>query len=243
MTTFIIVGIVLLAVATILKDKSVKGWLGEKITSTGMWAFLDKDTYRKIDDVIVPGPGGTTQIDHVIVAPYGIFVVETKNIKGWIFGDPLGDKWTQSIYGKKSQFQNPVKQNYRHTRCLAEYLRLDHELFKPVVFFIGDCEFKTSMPANVLNRGLVPYIKGFRQECLSPDEVKRIEASLTSLKEDKSLTRRTHLDSLRERHESTTVCPRCGGALDQLTAKKGKSAGRPFLGCSNYPKCKYTRSL
>src|SRR5437867_2403048 len=125
---------------------SLKGWLGEKMTTFGMWALLDKRVYHRTDNVIIPSPSGTTQIDHILVSVFGIFVVETKNIKGWIFGSPDSDKWTQSIFGRKSQFQNPVKQNHRHTRCLSEYLHLDHDVFRPVVFFIGECEFKTEVP-------------------------------------------------------------------------------------------------
>jgi len=128
-----------------------------------MWAMLDKNVYRRVDNVIVNTPNGTTQIDHVLVSVYGIFIIETKNIKGWIFGEANSDRWIQVIYGKKRQFQNPLKQNYRHTKCLSEYLKLDHDLFKPIIFFIGDCEFKTDMPSNVLNGGLIPYIKDFRQ--------------------------------------------------------------------------------
>jgi len=221
----------------------IKGWIGEKVTTLGMWAMLDKNVYRRVDNVIVNTPNGTTQIDHVLVSVYGIFVIETKNIKGWIYGAADSDKWTQSIFGKKSQFQNPVKQNYRHTKSLSEYLKLDRALFKPIVFFIGDCEFKTEMPPNVLNRGLIPYIKEFRQALISPQQVAQIEAALISLKQDKSLNRRAHLDSLRERHESTTICPHCGGALVQRVSKTGKFAGKPFLGCSNYPRCKYLKKL
>ncbi|OHE58644.1 MAG: hypothetical protein A2Z47_01750 [Thermodesulfovibrio sp. RBG_19FT_COMBO_42_12] len=221
----------------------IKGWLGEKVTTLGMWAMLDKNVYCRVDNVIVNTPSGTTQIDHALVSVYGIFVIETKNIKGWIFGAPNSDKWTQVIYGKKWQFQNPIKQNYRHTKCLSEQLKLDHELFKPVVFFTGDCEFKTDMPSNVLNSGLIPYIKEFRQVHLSPQQVEQIEASLISLKQDKSLNRRVHLDSLRCRYESATSCPRCGGALVQRLSKKDEFAGNPFLGCSNYPKCKYIKKV
>jgi restriction system protein len=221
----------------------IKGWIGEKVTTLGMWAFLDKNVYRRVDDVIVNTPNGTTQIDHVIVSVYGIFVVETKNRKGWIFGAASSDKWTQVVFGKKNQFQNPIKQKYRQTKCLSEYLKLDHELFRPVVFFIGDSEFKTDMPSNVLNSGLIPYIKEFRQECLSSQQVEQIEATLISLKEDKTLNRSVHLESLRDRHESTTICPRCGGSLVHRVSKKGEFAGRPFLGCSNYPKCKYIKNV
>lgn len=222
---------------------TIKGWLGEKVTTLGMWAMLDKNLYHRVDNVIVNTPNGTTQIDHVLVSVYGIFVIETKNIKGWIFGAENSDKWTQVIFGKKNQFQNPVKQNYRHTKCLSEHLKLDQELFKPVVFFIGDCEFKTDMPSNVLNSGLIPYIKEFRQVLLSPQQVEQIEASLISLKQDKTLNRSAHLDSLRGRHESTTICSRCGGSLVQRVSKKGEFAGKPFLGCSNYPKCKYIKKV
>jgi restriction system protein len=62
----------------------IKGWLGEKMTTLAMWAMLDKNVYRRVDNVIVNTPNGTTQIDHVLVSVYGIFVIETKNIRGWI---------------------------------------------------------------------------------------------------------------------------------------------------------------
>ncbi len=239
--TSILLGVILLAFISLLKNKLIKGWCGEKVTSAGIWSLLDKDTYRRIDDVIVPTSNGTTQIDHVIVSAYGIFVIETKNMKGWIFGSADSDKWTQSIFGKKSHFQNPIKQNYRHTRSLAEYLRIDHGLFRPVVFFIGDCEFKTPMPANVLHGGLIPYVKGFRQPCIALQQVLEIETSLSSLKRDSPISRDTHLNSLRERYESTTVCPRCGGQLIQRVAKSGKFAGKPFLGWRIYPRCRYIK--
>jgi restriction system protein len=220
---------------------SIKGWLGEKITTAGMWALLDKDTYHRFDDVIIPAPDGTTQIDHVLISEYGIFVIETKNIKGWIFGEPKNDKWTQVIYGKKQSFQNPIKQNFRHTKCLSEYLQLDHEICYPIVFFIGECEFKTEMPLNVLNHGLVSYIKRFTQACLTLEQVSQIKATLSKLKQDPSLNRETHLTSLRNRHESSTVCPRCGSQLVRRISKKGAFAGKPFWGCSSYPQCKFMK--
>jgi len=79
----------------------LKGWLGEKMTTIGMWAFLDKRVYYRIDNAIIPSQNGTTQIDHVVLSVFGIFVIETKNLKGWIFGSPESDKWTQNIFGRK----------------------------------------------------------------------------------------------------------------------------------------------
>ncbi len=223
--------------------KVFKGWLGEKVATAGMWARLDYRIYRRVDNVIVNSSNGTTQIDHVLVSIYGIFIIETKNMKGWIYGDPKSAKWTQVIFRKKSQFQNPLRQNYRHTKCLAEYLNLDDEVFVPIVFFVGESKFKTDMPTNVLDRGLSDYIKKFNKRTFNPQQVEYLEARLRALKQDKSLTKRAHLDSLRARHKSTTVCPSCGGALTKRVAKKGKLAGRSFLGCSNYPKCKFTKDI
>ncbi len=237
---FLIVVVIALAA---VKHKTVKGWLGEKITSAGMWAMLDKDDYHRIDDLILPASDGTTQIDHVVISRYGIFVVETKNMRGWIFGDADSDRWTQNIYGVKHQFQNPLKQNYRHTRCLADFLKVDHDLIRSVVFFIGDCEFKTSMPRNVINSGLTSYIKEFKQTCLTSKQVEDIENSLLRLKQDKTLNRQTHLASLSARHESGTTCPKCGGQLVARVSKKGAMIGKSFLGCSAYPRCTYSKNI
>lgn len=117
---------------------TILGWLGEKTTTFGLWLNLDEKTYHRIDNVIIPARDGTAQVDHVLVSVYGIFVIETKNMKGWIFGVENQATWTQSIFGKKHQFQNPLHQNYRHTKCLAEYLGISHNLIHSVVFFIGE---------------------------------------------------------------------------------------------------------
>lgn len=223
--------------------KHTRGWVGEKKVTLGLWLTLDSEVYRRIDDLVVPARNGTTQIDHVLVSPYGIFVVETKNYKGWIFGSPDDDSWTQALTGRKSRFQNPLKQNYRHTRCLAEYLSIDHSIFHSVVFFIGDCEFKTEVPPNVMTDGLVPYIQSFQKELLSWEQVNQTYGRLKDLKVNPVASKGEHLDSLRQRHESTTQCPKCGAKLVQRRAKTGAYAGKPFLGCAAYPKCRFIRQV
>ncbi|MFA4987871.1 MAG: NERD domain-containing protein [Candidatus Brocadiia bacterium] len=221
----------------------LKGWFGEKMTTFNMWLYMDETVYRRINNLIVPSRNGTTQIDHVLVSVFGIFVIETKNISGWIFGSPNQDKWTQVLYGKKYHFQNPLRQNYRHTKCLSEFLHLPHDLFRSVVFFIGDCEFKTEMPENVMERGFVTYIESFTKRCLADDQVQKIEDVLRKLKDNPVCDKYDHLRSLEERHNSTTQCPRCGAALVRRTARQGRFAGQEFLGCAKYPQCKYTRNL
>jgi len=65
---------------------------------------LDRKQYAVFHDLYLPRPDGkgTAQIDHVVVSPFGIFVIETKNMAGWIFGDERSRQWTQSIYGNQT---------------------------------------------------------------------------------------------------------------------------------------------
>ncbi len=39
-------------------------------------------------------------------------------------------------------------------------------------------------------------------------------------------------------HKETDICPKCGGMLRKINGKYGK-----FLGCSNYPKCRFTKKI
>jgi hypothetical protein len=73
-----------------------RGWIGEKKTTFYLWLSLNGKVYRRFHDVIIPAKNGTTQIDHLLVSPYGLFIIETKNRKGWIFGSERQQKWTQS---------------------------------------------------------------------------------------------------------------------------------------------------
>lgn len=165
-----------------------------------MRLFLDKKTYCSVHNVIVPTTNGTTQIDHVLVSPFGIFVIETKNMSGWIFGRETDPQWTQVFPRRRHRFQNPLRQNYRHTRSLAGFLRLDHSLFHSVAFFIGDCRFKTPMPANVISKGLASYIKRFTLQQLDHVRVAEIVAALEQLKRTPVVTAREHVEGVWQRH-------------------------------------------
>ena len=139
-----------------------KGARGERRVAQRLRDGLPEE-YRIMNDVYLPLPDGTTtQIDHIVVSQYGIFVVETKTYSGWIFGEEGSREWTQSIYRKKSRFQNPIRQNYKHICALADNLGIDKSYFHGVVAFSGDCTFKTEMPPGVVySRGAADYIRSF----------------------------------------------------------------------------------
>jgi len=132
---------------------------------------------------------------------------------GWIFGSAEQEMWTQQLFRKRFKFQNPLRQNYRHTQCLGEFLGLDRRLLRSVIFFIGDAELKTALPENVLTKGLSNYIKSFTEPVLSSARVVEIEHELQALKTSRASRRADHVKSLKARYESVTTCPRCGGAL------------------------------
>ncbi len=221
----------------------LKGWFGEKKTTFNMWLSLDGSTYRRFHDLIIPAKNGTTQIDHLLISQYGVFIVETKNIKGWIFGSEEQSKWTQSLYGKKYSFQNPIRQTFRQKKSLSEYLGLDESKIYTVIYFVGDCKFKTKLPANVLSSGLGRYIKRFQNRILSAKEINSISERLEQHVSKTALTTRDHVKSLRHRHSSNTICPTCGSNLVERTVKRGSKAGSKFLGCESYPKCRFTKSI
>lgn len=59
-----------------------KGKLAEMGSNFALRVFLDRKKYHLLHDLTLPTPNGTTQIDHVLVSPYGVFVIETKNMGG-----------------------------------------------------------------------------------------------------------------------------------------------------------------
>ena len=219
----------------------LKGWAGEAMGAMAHWAFLDKSIYVPLNNLTMPTTSGTTQIDHVIVSKYGIFVIETKNIDGWIFGDERSPQWSIVKPGRKYRIQNPLHQNYRHVKAIAEFLDLEEDRLHSLVMFWGECEFKTEMPRNVMLTGYATYIKSFEKILFTDVEVISIAEALKNGALPKTwATRRLHLDSLQQRHASTTTCPKCLSQLTLRTAKVGPNAGSKFYGCSAYPKCRHT---
>ncbi len=160
----------------LIKTNWFKGIWGEFKINLFISLLLNKKQYHLIKDVTLYVGKGTTQIDHIIVSVYGIFVIETKNYKGWIFGGEHQKTWTEVFYKNKNKFQNPLHQNYKHEMTLKFLLEIEKEKLKPIVVFIGNSEFKTKMPINVIQGGfrLIKYIKSQKEILFSQEEVEFI---------------------------------------------------------------------
>ena len=132
MGNLIVFFIVIYLIILLLKSPTLKGKFGERLVSFCLDKYLDKRKYRILNDVMISdNMGGTTQIDHIVLSKYGIFVVETKNMRGWIYGDARSKTWTQVIYKKKTKFQNPFFQTIS-----TLYVWLMLQVFQKNVFII-----------------------------------------------------------------------------------------------------------
>jgi hypothetical protein len=193
---------ILLAVA-ILKTPWFKGLLGEACVKFSARLRLPPETYHPIHNVTLLTPDGTTQIDHIIVSRFGIFVVETKNMKGWIFGGEHQAQWTQKIFRNSFKFQNPLRQNYKHVKVLEAMLDVPPETIHSVVVFAGESTFKTPMPENVTEGGkYVTYIESFCEPVLSESQVQHVISIIqTSRLEPTWKTHRQHVQQLKAKFD------------------------------------------
>lgn len=233
----------LFILAILIKTPWFKGVMGETIINLGTKLFLDRKKYHLLHNVTLPTADGTTQIDHIIVSRYGIFVVETKNMKGWIFGSPNQPYWTQKIFKHTCKFQNPLRQNYKHVVTLAENLSIDPSYIYSVVVFVGDCDFKTPMPDNVCYPyGYIKFVKSKQETVLSEVEVNITLSEIRRSQLEKSWkTNRAHVRHVKEVVEekcSRIACPKCGSGMTLREAKKGQNIGQQFWGCNQFPKCR-----
>ena len=200
---FVYLGLALafVVLAGLLRSPRFKGWRGERAVQAAIRRQLNPLIYVDMHNVTLPtADGGSTQIDHLIFSPYGLFVLETKNYQGWIFGTEKQREWTQQIFRKRSRFQNPLRQNYKHVKTLQSLLDIAPEHLHSVIAFVGDCEFKTEMPAHVTRGlGFVDHIQSFTQPVWSPEQMQALLDKLDALRlQPGRATDRRHVAHVRQ---------------------------------------------
>ncbi len=222
--------------------KKSKGKRGEKRMAAFL-SFLPKKEYRIINDLLLQSGGHSTQIDHVVVSVYGVFVIETKYYQGWIYGGENSEFWTQNIYGTKNQLRNPLWQNQGHIKAIMRLI--DEPGMIPIyniVAFSSQATLKIDRSLPVLYwRQVVRYIKSYKEPVMSQAYAEEIYKTLLAANVTDKAARKAHVKSVKQnvKRRNTAVsngkCPRCGGNLVLRDGKYGK-----FYGCSNYPNCSYT---
>lgn len=225
----------------------IRGAIGEGKIAIQL-SLLPTDEYRVLNNIFLKTESGYSQIDHIVIAESGIFVIETKNYSGWIHGHESSEYWTQTIYNWKSKFRNPIKQNWSHIYALKELLsELGNIPYYPVVVFTGNAILKNVSCGHpvMYNTQLAGYIREKNNiKSISIVDVHKIEFMIARANIVDKQIRKQHIAEIgsrvykRQENEELMICPKCSG---KLVVRDGKYGG--FYGCSNYPKCRYTASL
>lgn len=223
-------------------EAKVKGFLGERKVAKALNS-LPESEYKVLNNIMLSTSNGTTQIDHVVVSVYGIFVIETKNYKGWIRGNEYSDTWTQNIYGHKYMLKNPLHQNYGHIKALQQLLEIPEELFVSIVAFSTKATLKVKTKQNLIYFSKLKHtIKEYSEPRIAQESLDELANIITTANIDSKENRKVHIQNIHAKIEGKEelveqgICPKCGGKLVERQGKYGV-----FLGCSNYPKCKFTR--
>ena len=233
----IIISIALIILYRFLKPK-IKGYLGELKVRLRLF-FLNKKEYKIIHNLRIFHNGMMSQIDHVVISKYGVFVIETKNYSGWIFGGENSLEWTQVIYKNKFKLYNPLRQNFGHVKAikgnLTSYPYLD---YFPIVVFSGSAKLKvnSSFPVIKLSK-LLKTIKGTNDINITEETRDEIYDLLLRLNGNKP---NINLKKLEDQTftNSSNLCPYCS---NPLVLKHGKYGD--FFGCTDFPRCRYTKRI
>ena len=256
------------------------GWYGEHLTDN----VLGKANRRGMEgtvlrNIYVPKPNGeTTEIDVLYITRKGVFVIESKNYSGWIFGKDTDSSWCAVLPGKKGRsekhpFYNPILQNKGHILWLSRVLgRIP---MYSIIVFSERCRLKKvkvdkSSGVIVVKRNrLLKAIKTIWKampDVLTPEQLADIVGRLEAFTVVDRGVQKSHIANIRSHmkgvphtvmmekeilcgqaqnstQEQVCICPRCGANLVMREAKKGANARNSFLGCSNFPKCRYTQPL
>lgn len=228
--------IIILGFLSLLFYKKIVGKSGEFYVKNEL-KKLPKDKYLVLNDIMIPNNNSTSQIDHIVVSKYGIFVIETKQYNGYIVGNEYDKMWKQN---NKFYINNPIHQNYGHIKALENLLKLDENTFIQIICIPSTAKINITSKNHVLklfelNKTILSYretiLDNFQDVYKKLNDINIIDMNKRSehIKYVKDLKRQKDI-------KQDNICPKCGGKLIKRTGKYGE-----FLGCSNYPKCKFTK--
>jgi Nuclease-related domain len=201
MTTLIVVAVVSLVVGFAAGRYAPYAMQneGEALVSRVLGSAFASPDYHLMNNLTLPVSDGTTQVDHVLVSRFGIFVIETKNYSSWIVAAPQSSQWTQVLANLKFKFQNPIFQNHKHVmalRALLDFLPAEH--VHSVVVFTGSAKFRTARPEGVFEMDrLVPHIREYADVVMSTNRMQfcvgRLENGRMALTRETDVQHRANL--------------------------------------------------
>ena len=227
--------IVFFIVCKSIFKRKIKGYIGEYKVSKVL-NRLNKKRYFIFNDIKIMINGSISQIDHVVISTYGIFVIETKNYKGVIKGNESSKEWKQVLNKETRTFYNPILQNQGHVYALQYLFKGIQDLpFHSIIVFTDKAELKTKTTTEVIYpKELVSLIKKFKSGKIDDSVVKELVYRISNNGKSnykQAIYSKTKSSLLKEN------CPMCGNSLINRVGKFGK-----FIGCTNYPTCNFTKN-
>jgi len=193
-----------LAIITAIRRRSMTaGEEGEYYVARHL-RRLDSSKYFVINDLLLRKKNGrTTQIDHVVVSPYGVFVIETKNISGHIYGSEYSKTWTRHWHGfarggrymsNELTFDNPILQNGAHVKALYDELRQYNVRLIPIIAFSPEAELKVDVQsvAVVYWHQITKEIRKYTEQYISVEQADTIYQFLLALNIKDKESRKQH---------------------------------------------------
>ncbi|MDD6880262.1 MAG: NERD domain-containing protein [Firmicutes bacterium] len=194
-----------------------KGAYGEKLTARELkWVKFFGRKGNTLRNVYLPKDDGeTSEIDLVYITTKGIFVMESKNYSGWIFGDEKSAYWTASLpNGQKNRFYSPILQNKTHIKWLDNYLNQQGYQQVPMfsmIIFSERCEIKkmnvTSENIRVLKRDMIhAHVRDIWDkvpDVFTDEEIARITEILKSLTNVDVAIKEAHIQNINKKHNKS----------------------------------------
>lgn len=222
-----------------------KGQFGEYLIEYAITSPSIPGNFFVFHSLYVPYRGKYAEIDLVMLHEQGIFVFESKNYSGRIFGNEADLYWTQCLSnGEKYRFYNPIRQNLNHIKALSSFLQLPLHHFYSCIVFSEHCILQAiplfSDEYAILQRAdIVKWLQGnlqTRQILYSHQKLSELAQLLSTVAEVDEDIKQSHVNQIVAQRMGL-VCPYCGSPLVLRHGKYGD-----FWGCSSYPKCQFTRN-
>ena len=242
------------------------GRLGEYLTYKYLRKYEEEGAKFLFNCYLDKDNGETTEVDVIMIHKSGIFVFESKNYSGWIFGEEKNKNWTQTLpQGKKSHkehFLNPILQNKLHIKWLKIKLNNENLPIHSIIVFSERCTLKKinviSPEIHVIKRNniasIINQISVTYGEKITQIEINSMYDELYPHTQVGQEIRDKHVQNIESRTNSDSesysvkedigekqICPLCGKELVLRITKRGVNAGKEFYGCKGYPQCRYIK--
>ena len=160
----------------------------------------------------------TTEIDVLMISHKGLFVFESKNYSGWIFGSEFQKYWYQTLptgrrnRSHKEKFYNPIYQNNTHIKYLNSLIGTNYPTYSIITFSerctLRNIEVKTPN-VYVINRyhvrDLIALIYENKPDILTDQEITEIYNVLYPLTQVDENIKQKHIDNINNKFKNNYI--------------------------------------